>query len=87
MKVFAQPIEMISWTEESGKIHPLKFKVSFDKEMAQVCPVIKLYHFELDKLAGNKLYKFTCEIVLNNQIRLCEIRYELDTCLWTLFKI
>ncbi|MDA3846036.1 MAG: hypothetical protein PF505_05735, partial [Vallitaleaceae bacterium] len=83
MKVLAKPIEMISWTEQCGKIHPLKFKIIGEEGKTKICPVVKLYNLELDTMAGNKIYKFTCEIVLNQQIRLCELRYELDTCLWT----
>jgi hypothetical protein len=86
MKVIVKPIEMISYTEENGKIHPVKFKLETNGEN-QVYKVHKIYTTELNKMAGNKIYKFTCEIVVNNNIKLCELRYELDSCKWVLFKI
>lgn len=87
MKVIVRPIEMISHTEEDGKIHPLKFKLEANNGENQVYKVHKIYTTELDKIAGNKVYKFTCEIIINNIVKLCELRYELDSCKWVLFKI
>lgn len=78
---------MISWTEENGKIHPLKFKLTDNNGENQVYKIRKIYTTEFEKLAGNKTYKFTCEIIMNNTIKVCELRYELDSCKWVLFKV
>ena len=86
MKVIAKPIEMISWTEEDGKLHPLRFKIAA-KEERQVYKIARIYSTESEKIAGNKLIKFTCEIVVNGISKVCEIRYELDSCKWVMFKI
>lgn len=87
MKTLAKSIEMISWTEENGKIHPIKFKIAQSNGEKHIYKVVKIYTSELEKMAGNKIYKFTCEIIVNNMIKLCELRYELDSCKWILFKI
>lgn len=87
MKTLAKCIEMISWTEEDGKIHPLRFKLDGNNGEKQTYKVQRVYTSELERLAGNKTYKFVCEIVVNNTLKLCELRYELDTCRWILFKI
>lgn len=87
MKVLVKPIEMISWTEKDGKIHPVRFKISDESDASHVYRIKKIYTTELEKLAGNKTYRFTCEVVMNNLVKVCEIRYELDSCRWTLFKI
>jgi hypothetical protein len=87
LKTIAKSIEMISWTEENGKIHPLKFKLSQNEGENHIYKIRKIYTSELEKLAGNKIYKFTCEIVINNTIKVCELRYELDSCRWVLFKL
>ena len=87
MKALAKSIEMISWTEKNGKIHPLKFKFSMESGESHICKVTKTYNFEIEKHAGNKIYKFTCEIIDNNSIKICELRYELDSCKWILFKV
>ena len=87
MKTIAKPIEMISWTEEDGRIHPVKFKITTHEGERQVYRVLQIYTTELDRVAGNKVYRFTCEIAINAIIKLCEIRYDLDSCRWVLFKI
>lgn len=87
MKALAKSIEMISWTEKNGKIHPLKFKLTLENGESYVYKIIKIYTSEIEKHAGNKIYKFTCEIIVNQSIKICELRYELDSCKWILFKI
>lgn len=87
MKSIAKPIEMISWTEEDGRIHPVKFKIITREGEKQVCRVLNIYTTDLDRIAGKKVYRFSCEIAINALAKLCEIRYELDSCRWVLFKI
>ncbi len=78
---------MISFTEEEGKIHPIKFRLLTSVGEKKVFKISKIYSTELEKIAGNKIYKFTCEIIINNYTKVCELRYELDSCKWILFKI
>lgn len=87
MKTLAKPIEMISWTEENGKIHPLRFKIENKEGERYVYKIEKIYTSELERIAGNKVYKFTCEITINHINKICELRYDVDTCRWSLFKL
>lgn len=87
MKTLAKPIEMISWTEENGKIHPLRFKIESKEGERFVYKIEKIYTSDLEKIAGNKVYKFTCEININQINKICELRYDIDTCRWSLFKL
>jgi len=87
MKTITKPIEMISWTEKDGKIHPIRFKIESSEGEQIVYKVQKVYTRDFDKIAGNKVYCFTCEIAVNNNLRICELRYNLDTCCWYLHKL
>lgn len=87
MKTLAQSIEMISWTEKDGKIHPIKFKITDESEKTQIIKIIRIQKSEWQKIAGNRMVTFTCEIILNHQLRLCELHYEVDSCKWILFKM
>ncbi len=87
MKTLAKPIEMISWTEESGRIHPLRFKIESPDGSRHVIKVSNIYNSELNRIAGNKVYKFTCEIKMNGYNKICELRYDVDSCRWSLFKL
>lgn len=87
MKTIAKPIEMISWTETNGRVHPLRFKIENNDGEQQTCQIKRIYTTDLDRIAGNKVYRFNCEIAINALSKLCEIRYELESCKWSLFKI
>lgn len=87
MRTLAKSIEMISWTDELGKVHPLKFKIEDKTGQRQVYKILRTYHTDPDKVAGNKILKFTCEIDVNGHAKICELRYDLESCRWCLFKI
>lgn len=87
MKTLAKPIEMISWTEENGKIHPLRFKIENQEGARYVYKIEKIYTSDLDRIAGNRVYKYTCEININGVNKICELRYDIDSCRWSLFKL
>jgi hypothetical protein len=86
MKVIAKPIKMVAWFDESGKLRPVKFQVEIDDEQT-VIKVDRVIKQDLEKLAGNNMLLFTCESEIDGLKRLYEIKYELNSCRWMLFKI
>ncbi|NDL67384.1 hypothetical protein [Anaerotalea alkaliphila] len=87
MKTLAKPIQMISWTESDGRIHPLRFKVEEEGGACRVFRILGLHSTEPDRVAGNKVLKFVCGIVVDGTEKVCELRYDLDSCRWILFKL
>ena len=87
MKVVAKPIEMISWTDLNGNMNPIRFKITKDDESSSVVKINKVISRDKEKLAGNIMLVFKCQSVINEIERLYEIKYELSTCKWMLFKI
>lgn len=87
MKVLAQPIEMISYTNDRGEIRPIRFRIQTEDGTVKVIKIDKVMVKEIEKLAGNQMIVFNCQSVINNDIRRFEIKYELKTCKWILFKI
>lgn len=87
MKTIAKPIQMVNWMDEDGSIYPVRFKILDEEGNGKVVKVSKMYKVDKTKIAGNKTYTFMCEITLNNTRRVCEIRYDLETCRWMLFKV
>lgn len=63
---------------EAGKIEIIKFR--FEDNVIWVKKVNKIYR---ENYAGNKRIVFVCQ---NPNGSLYEIKYELDTCEWYLFK-
>ena len=87
MKVVAKPIEMVAWTDTKGNINPVRFKITNKDETSSFIKVDKVITVDKEKLAGNNMLVFKCQSVINEIERLYEIKYELGTCRWILFKI
>ncbi|RKD32949.1 hypothetical protein [Thermohalobacter berrensis] len=79
MKILNEPVDMIAiFYKESGKIKPFKFR--YKDTSVRVEKISKIYE---EKLAGNKRIVFVC---IHNGKDIYELKYEVDTCRWFLFK-
>ena len=78
MIILNQPIKVMAIFNTEGKIEPVKFRLN-DKVIF-VEKVIKTYE---EKTVGNKRLVFICQ---HNNCDIYEIKYELDSKLWYLFK-
>jgi hypothetical protein len=87
MKIVAKPIEVVSYTDDKGDIRPLRFRIQNEDQTTKVVRVDKVITKETEKLAGNYMLVFKCQSLIDNIQRLFEIKYELQTCKWILFKI
>ena len=87
MKVLAKPVEMVSWTDEQGNIKPIRFKIYNKDESISVIKVDKVISVVNEKLAGNFMRVYTCQSVIKGAERLYELKYELSTCRWILYKL
>lgn len=86
MKVVARPITVYSWTDPQGKIHPEKLKLE-DKDEIKELNIDKVVTITKEKLAGNPMLVFSCQSVMRGVLRPYELKYELNTCKWMLYKI
>ena len=86
MKILAMPIEMIAWFNEGGLPTPLKFKINSETPPV-VVKVDKVLSKVIEKFAGNNMYLYCCQSVINDLERVYELKYELKTCKWVLFKM
>jgi len=87
MKVVAKPIEMVAWTDTKGNINPVRFKITKEDETSSVVKIDKVISVDKEKLAGNNMLVFKCQSTVNGAEKLYEIKYELSSCRWILFKI
>lgn len=78
MKVLNHPIDVIAIFDKEGNINPYKFK---HKDMPVIVQKVKRSYEE--KLAGNKRIVFICE---HNERDIYELKYEVDSHKWYLFK-
>ena len=87
MKVVAKPIEMVAWTDSKGNVNPVRFKITKEDETSSVVKIDKVISVDKEKLAGNNMLVFKCQSTVNGADKLYEIKYELSSCRWILFKI
>ena len=80
MKIVNENIKVLASFNRDGTIIPLRFKREDDRNI-QIDKVIKVQD---EYLAGNHRIVFTC---MQNERDLYEIKYEIDTQKWYLFKI
>jgi len=81
MKTKMTPVEVLAWFE-NGKPHPLRFK--FDGETIKIDQVLSVTE---EKLAGNKMLYFRCQSEIDGVLKPFEIKFEVNTCKWFLWKM
>lgn len=82
MKVVAAPVDMLAWSDYKGSMHPIRFK--YENKMINVDRIVSQ---ELNRFAGNNMLVFTCQSYIDGEDKIFELRYEVRTCKWILFKI
>lgn len=77
-----KPIEMIARFDVLGKSRPVKFRLE-DK----VIVVHQVLTSNEEKLAGNRMNVYQCQSEVDGELRRYELKFELQTCKWFLYKI
>ena len=78
MKILNEPIKVMAIFTTNGKIEPVKFRLN-DK-VVKIEKIMKTYE---EELVGNKRIVFVC---LYKGRDIFELKYEIDTKTWYLFK-
>lgn len=87
MKVIVRPIEMICLFKLDGEPRPLRFRYKDDDESYKVIKIDKIFNKKLEKIAGYETIIFRCQSLINGIQKVFEIRFELKTNKWILYKI
>ncbi|OJV64603.1 MAG: hypothetical protein BGO41_13440 [Clostridiales bacterium 38-18] len=86
MKVVRKEIDVLCWFDQQGYPNPVRFRIIDETKSQQVIKIDKVVTREFEKLAGNKMFVFTCQCVIQEMLRTIVIKYELESCRWILFK-
>lgn len=82
MKIVMKPIEMIAWFDVPGTPRPIRFR-----HEGNVVKVEMIIRTSEEKLAGNRMKIFECQSQIHGQMKRFELKYEMNTCKWFLWKI
>lgn len=81
MKVLMKPIEMIAWFDLGGIPRPIRFRVDGEVIKVHICTITD------EKMAGNRMKIYRCQSEIDGQLKLFELKFELQTCKWFLFRM
>jgi len=87
MKVVVMPIEVVTWHDREGIATPVRFRVTTKDDKEQVVKILRIVSRDMERLAGNTMHIYNCLSEINGVERELQIKYEVDTCKWMLFKI
>jgi len=82
MITISAPVEMVCWFDLNGKPHPVRFR-----HKGSVVKVQQIVHTTEEKLAGNIMKVFRCQSEVDGVMKVFELKYELGTCKWILWKV
>lgn len=86
MKVINQEVELLCLFDE-GVPTPIRLRLSNEEGEKQVIKIDKVIQRDFEKLAGNRMFVYTCQCTINGMTKTITIKYELDTCKWLIFKM
>lgn len=87
MKVVMKQIDVIALFNAGEVPQPIRYRLQQGDEAYMTIHIEKVISKKEEKLAGNKMLTYTCQSVINNTLKIYEIKYELSTCKWFLYKI
>lgn len=87
MKYIRKPVEVIAIFDIEGNPSPFKLRCPDEEEETLVIKVDKILRRDMDKFAGNPMIRYTCESLMGGETKIFEVRYEVHSCKWYLYKI
>ncbi|BCZ45898.1 hypothetical protein psyc5s11_19650 [Clostridium gelidum] len=87
MNIVDKSIQVVTKTDGAGIVKPLCFSIADDNEGGEVINIERLVRRDKEKIGGDYTYTFTCEIIKDNMKRLCDLRLNLRTNEWILYRM
>lgn len=87
MKIIMKPVKMILLNDENGVLTPFRFQIrNAEKEYVTV-KIENITEKSEEKLAGNRMLIYRCQSEINGILKLFELKYEISSCKWFLYKM
>lgn len=86
MKILMKPIEMIAWFTLEGIPNPLRYRIISKNTPNTVVKIDRIVARSEEKIAGNRMFVFRCQSEINGLLKQFELKYELNSCKWYLYK-
>ncbi|SHJ59671.1 hypothetical protein SAMN05444373_10844 [Thermoclostridium caenicola] len=87
MKVLMKSVDMICLSSREGEIRPLKFRIQESNGEFRIVKIDRVISKKEEKTAGNRMLVFTVQSVMDGVERIYEMKYEIQTTRWYLYKL
>jgi hypothetical protein len=87
MQVLNKNIDMLCWFDEKGLPHPIRFRVKTEDESNEVIKIDKVLFVDKDKIKNHENLIFRCVSLFNGIKKVYELKFNLMSCKWILFRI
>ncbi|MDO5725585.1 MAG: hypothetical protein Q4P29_04695 [Tissierellia bacterium] len=88
MKTKDRPIDVLAYKIfDEPYPRPVKFRIMDEQLQPKTVIIYKYEGAKFDKRAGNKMIFYKCQAVINDLLRPIELKYEIDSMNWYLFKV
>ncbi len=82
-----QPIDSVAWFNRDGIPHPLRFRITTEDQTYKTIKIERTITRTEEKIAGNRMLIFRCQGEINGLLKVFELKYEINTCKWYLYKL
>lgn len=87
MKVLMKSVDMICFNSSEGVITPIKFRYREEGQEPKVIRIDRIIDKKEEKIAGNRMLVYTLLTTVDGIERIFEMKYEIQTFKWYLYKI
>lgn len=87
MNIIAKPIDVVASFTINGIPSPMRFRYQQSEDETVVIKIDNILFKETEKISGNVMILFRCESNVEGISRTYDIKYELATCKWMLYRI
>ena len=81
------PIEMICSFALDGTPTPIRFRTKLDGEERSVVVIETVIQMDIEKINGQKTYKYKCKSIIDGFRREVILRYFTNECVWKLDRV
>lgn len=86
MNIVDKSVQVVTKNDGAGIVKPLRFFIT-DDESREVINIKRLVRRDKEKIGEDYIYTFTCEIIKDNMKMLCDLRLNLSTNEWILYRM
>jgi len=88
MTLINKPIEVTAYLDSAGIIKPQRFNTKNEDGSKTLFQIQRSIRRDKEKIGENSyMYTFTCEVLVDGKTVLCDLKYNVQTKEWVLFRM